>query len=232
MTVTWFQDDGPKRAWPFWLIVCLYGLIGMTDLIKLFALPWMIGRSDVVSFWVVWGYVLPIGGTVLVLAAAGASIAYDHFEKPIGRRVPLLIFAIFAIACLDVAARARVESRTDDLRVTWEDWRRADVIYRVEHASYMVVSCDTGRKRKIYPSIEVTFFDGEYLDITSLVLPRSNRAGRRDGLVLAERFDSFLSARGNRYLSRYRSLDSRCVDRTARKLGDRDAWRVARLFRF
>lgn len=229
--ITWLDDqEGSDLAWPVWLILCLYGVIGMTDLINLFALPAMIGRLDVLAWWVTFGTWFPAGGRALVLVAVTASLSYPYVQDPRTRAIVTVTFGAVAVACLFLAAGSRIEVRADDLRVTSDDWGRADVIYRVEHASQMVVGCDTGRRRRVYPSLQVLFSDGTWLQLAPLVSTQGNRSGRRDGLQLAERFDAFLSARGNRYRSPYVSLSDICAHRVSQRLGG-DAARVEHLFR-
>ena len=221
------RNTDADPAWPIWVIVCLYALCAMTNVRDLFALPWMIGRDDVIVWWVTGGYWALGGGIVLFLSGILITAVYSHMREPLGRKWAIVAFGVAALGCLLLAGRGRVEVRAEDLRIEFEGLAGLAAVYRVEQATALYVSCETGSKSKIYPGFEVEFADGAYMNLTPLVTPQGNPFGARNGLAMAERFDGFLSARGARHELYLAEL---CVRRTVRKMGGA-APRVEQLFR-
>ena len=233
MSSSSIDQTGRFIVWP-WLTLGLYFLVGEFGLADQFAWPWLLGRSDVLTWWVVDGFWKGAGWSALFIASLACTAAYSHLRAspPKGMEVAIGLGCLMvALTCLTFNARGRVELRASDIRLVPEDWRQPDLTYRAEYASRMIVSCTNGRRGKIYPSIEVLFFDGTTIELERLVSRRANRPNERYGLAMAERLDSFLSARGNRYVSAEYDIEERCVRRVSRRLGTSLASRVGRLFR-
>jgi hypothetical protein len=202
-------------------------LVTFTPFSRIFALPWVLGRADVLGWWPVDGLWHWIGVGALCLAILIPVWCYSEGRSP---RTVLGVGAAcvaIALALLLWGGRSRIEVRANDIRVTSDRWVEADVVYRIDNAAGMTASCETGSKGRVYPSLWVWFHDGRELELERLTSRGANPGATRAGLDFAEGLDIFLVHHGNR---RSGTIEDRCVEKVEGRLAAADAPRIGALF--
>lgn len=212
---------------PMGVVMIVLGFSWKPWLMRLFAWPWVIGRTDVLGWWPTpgswfWYGIGAVCLTVLIPAwcySVGKSI-----------RTVLTVWAICAtitLGLLFMGGRSRTEVRANDIRVTSDRWGEADVLYRIDNAAGMTASCWIGSKDRAVPSLWVWFHDGRELELERLTSRGANPGATRAGLDFAEGLDIFLVHHGNR---RSGTIEDRCVEKVEGRLAAADAPRIGALF--
>jgi hypothetical protein len=194
---------------------------------RVFGWVWVIGRPDVIGWWPVEGRWFWFGVGAMALTVLISVWCYSVGKSNRTALATSMVGAVIALTLLTIGGRSRIEVRANDIRVTSDRFGEADVIYRVDNAVGMTVSCKTGGRGSVYPSLYVWFQDGRELELQALTSRGANPGMSRVGLAFAEGLDGVLIDRRNRHVG---AIGDRCVDKTERRLGQAERPRIGALF--